>query len=64
MDRDGVEPSQPKATDLQSAELTIAQPVLLERVVRIELTASAWKAEVLPLYDTRLKKRGAGRTKV
>ncbi len=38
----------------QSAELTIARSVLLERVVRIELTASAWKAEVLPLYDTRL----------
>lgn len=24
-----------------------------ERVARIELAASAWKAEVLPLYDTR-----------
>ena len=26
----------------------------MERVARIELAASAWKAEVLPLYDTRL----------
>ena len=26
----------------------------LERVIGIEPTASAWKAEVLPLYDTRL----------
>lgn len=27
--------------------------VYSERVARIELAASAWKAEVLPLYDTR-----------
>ena len=26
----------------------------VERDVRIELTASAWKAEVLPLYESRL----------
>ena len=26
---------------------------LLERAMRIELTASAWEAEVLPLYDAR-----------
>jgi hypothetical protein len=25
----------------------------LERAMRIELTASAWEAEVLPLYDAR-----------
>ena len=33
------------------------QPAIkkLERVARIELAASAWKAEVLPLYDTRKK---------
>ncbi|SVC44791.1 uncharacterized protein METZ01_LOCUS297645, partial [marine metagenome] len=28
VDRGGVEPPQPEATDLQSAELTIVQPVL------------------------------------
>ena len=49
-----------KATDLQSAELTIAQPVHVERVRRIELLASAWKAEVLPLYDTRRNWRSLG----
>ena len=26
----------------------------LERVARIELASSAWKAEVLPLHNTRL----------
>ena len=26
---------------------------LVERAMRIELTASAWEAEVLPLYDAR-----------
>ena len=30
------------------------QPLKVERVARIELAASAWKAEVLPLYDTRI----------
>lgn len=29
-------------------------PLILERAKRIELSASAWKAEVLPLYDTRI----------
>ena len=29
--------------------------VSMERVGRIELPASAWKAEVLPLYDARVK---------
>ena len=28
---------------------------ILERVMRIELTTSAWKAEVLPLNYTRIK---------
>ncbi len=35
--------------------------LFLERVMRIELTTSAWKAEVLPLNYTRIifKKYGA-----
>ncbi len=28
----------------------------MERVARIELAALAWKAKVLPLYDTRASK--------
>ena len=32
----------------------------LERVVRIELTASAWKAEVLPLHNTRMLAEDVG----
>ena len=28
---------------------------ILERIVRIELTSSAWKADILPLYHTRLE---------
>ena len=34
--------------------LLIVQEVILERVMRIELTTSAWKAEVLPLNYTRM----------
>jgi hypothetical protein len=30
--------------------------VCMERVMRIELTTSAWKAEVLPLNYTRMNK--------
>jgi hypothetical protein len=30
----------------------------MERVMRIELTTSAWKAEVLPLNYTRKKENG------
>ena len=31
-----------------------AEQVLMERMMRIELTSSAWKAEVLPLYHIRI----------
>ena len=33
---------------------TILHSENLERGMRIELTASAWKAEVLPLYEPRM----------
>ena len=33
-----------------------------ERMDGIEPTASAWKAEVLPLYDTRVRVQGRNRT--
>ena len=32
----------------------------MERVARIELASSAWKAEVLPLYHTRMVVEGGG----
>jgi hypothetical protein len=35
----------------------------MERVMRIELTTSAWKAEVLPLNYTRISKIG-GNTRI
>ena len=34
------------------------EPALLERMMRIELTPSAWKAEVLPLNYIRIKWSG------
>ena len=34
-------------------ELKLTKSLYLERVAGIEPAASAWKAEVLPLYDTR-----------
>ena len=37
-----------------SIQVTHAALIKMERVARIELAASAWKAEVLPLYDTRI----------
>ena len=55
VDAVGLEPTMPEAADLQSAGVTNFPTHPLERVRRIELLASAWKAEVLPLYDTRIK---------
>ena len=54
VDGQGLEPRMPEAPDLQSGAVTCSARHPLERVRRIELLASAWKAEVLPLYDTRM----------
>gem|GEM_PF-5626486 len=38
-------------------EMTIIVRSSVERVMGIEPTSSAWEAEVMPLYDTRLIRR-------
>ena len=47
----GLEPSTSRLSGVRSNQLSYRP--LLERVMRIELTTSAWKAEVLPLNYTR-----------
>ncbi len=47
----GLEPSTSRLSGVRSNQLSY-RPIL-ERVMRIELTTSAWKAEVLPLNYTR-----------
>ena len=49
----GLEPSTSRLSGVRSNQLSY-RPIL-ERVMRIELTTSAWKAEVLPLNYTRIK---------
>ena len=51
----GVEPGRPKAADFKSATSTysVILAKTLERGKRIELSALAWKAKVLPLYEPR-----------
>ena len=52
---DGFEPSKAQLTDLQSAPFDHSGiPRHMERMMRIELTPSAWKAEVLPLNYIRI----------
>ena len=48
----GLEPSTSRLSGVRSNQLSY-RPIILERVMRIELTTSAWKAEVLPLNYTR-----------
>ena len=55
MEGDGFEPSKAQLTDLQSAPFGHSGiPRHMERMMRIELTPSAWKAEVLPLNYIRM----------
>ena len=49
----GLEPSTSRLSGVRSNQLSYRPQ--LERVMRIELTTSAWKAEVLPLNYTRKK---------
>ena len=48
----GLEPSTSRLSGVRSNQLSYRP--FLERVMRIELTTSAWKAEVLPLNYTRI----------
>ena len=51
----GLEPSTSRLSGVRSNQLSY-RPIKMERVMRIELTTSAWKAEVLPLNYTRMYK--------
>ena len=56
MGLNGLEPSTSRLSGVRSNQLSYRPLFLfLERVMRIELTTSAWKAEVLPLNYTRIK---------
>ena len=50
----GLEPSTSRLSGVRSNQLSYRPIFILERVKRIELSSSAWKAEVLPLNYTRI----------
>ena len=54
----GLEPPTSRLSGVRSNQLSY-RPIM-ERVMRIELTTSAWKAEVLPLNYTRNMARPRG----
>ena len=60
MGLNGLEPSTSRLSGVRSNQLSYRP--FMERVMRIELTTSAWKAEVLPLNYTR-EYGGSGRNR-
>ena len=52
----GLEPPTSRLSGVRSNQLSYRPNIvrIMERVMRIELTTSAWKAEVLPLNYTRI----------
>ena len=58
----GLEPSTSRLSGVRSNQLSYRPIKSLERVIGIEPTTSAWKAEVLPLNYTR-KYGGFGRNR-
>ena len=68
MGLNGLEPSTSRLSGVRSNQLSYRPINKKERVTRIELATTAWKAVVLPLNYTRIKQKlnylnGAGRNR-
>ncbi len=50
----GLEPPTSRLSGVRSNQLSYRPILIMERVMGIEPTTSAWKAEVLPLNYTRI----------